>query len=402
MGRHSWLCLLAAQQSRWGFTKASATRRGHAPVATMDHKQPNVVNVRNGPSRGRSRSVSRSRSRSRSPPAAREPRDDARHDLPSWWRAPTNAGKVSAGLLLRRYTENDGDTVTLRELKAVCGPKAEEALVRLLEASNLQIKLDDPPDDPIPIGMLARGVGPETMPWMSSACLPGFSGDFSQLEDPRGRSLLNILCAINYTRDPEQVAKKKELDDAFLQLKDLLTMGRKISLDELDKKVYSIDQSVLAHGPWMALMMTVANKHPDVGLDTMIDVDVLAAETGPNTMPLPMLIKLVLTTPANNLFRAPATTQGHVRHQPLHDEGYHRREQQLEEFRRKLAADRERDARAARAATTYPHAQGFFAPAPTQGYVQQQPSIFNPALSRMQQELYEQMRSDPVLRWLRS
>ena len=179
-------------------------------------------------------------------------------------------------------------------------------------------------------------------------------------------------------------------------------MGRKISLDELDKKVYSIDQSVLAHGPWMALMMTVANKHPDVGLDTMIDVDVLAAETGPNTMPLPMLIKLVLTTPANNLFRAPATTQGHVQPQPLHDEGYHRREQQLEEFRRKLAADRERDARAARAATTYPHAQGFFAPAPTQGYVQQQPSIFNPALSRMQQELYEQMRSDPVLRWLRS
>ena len=364
----------------------------------MDSKQPDVVNVRNGPPRGRSRSVSRSRSRSRSPPPAREPRDDAaRRDLPSWWRAPTNGGKVTAGLLLRRYTEN-GETVTLRELKAVCGgPKAEEALIKLLEASNLQIKLDDPPDDPIPIGTLARGVGPETMPWTHSTCLPGFSGDFSQLEDPRGRSLLNILCAINYTRDPEQVAKKKELDDAFLQLKDLLTMGRKISLDELDKKVYSIDQSVLAHGPWMALMMTVANKHPDVGLDTMIDVGVVAAETGPNTMPLPMLVKLLHST----FFGAPATTQGHVQPQPLHDEGYHRREQQLEEFRRKLAADRERDARnrVAMAATTYPRAQGFFAPATTQGNVQQQPSIFNPTLSRMQQELDERARRDPWLRF---
>ena len=370
----------------------------------MAQRQPNVVNVRNGPSRGRSRSVSRSRSRSRSPPAAREPRDDARHDLPSWWRAPTNAGKVSAGLLLRRYTENDGETVTLRELKAVCGPKAEEALVRLLEASNLQIKLDDPPDDPIPIGTLARGVGPETMPWMSSACLPGFSGDFSQLEDPRGRSLLNILCAINYTRDPEQAAKKKELDDAFLQLKDLLTMGRKISLDELDKKVYSIDQSVLAHGPWMALIMTVANKHPDVGLDTMIDVGVVAAETGPNTMPLPMLVKLLHST----FFGAPATTQGHVQPQPLHDEGYHRREQQLEGFRRKLAEERAKlpafraQNAAILAASTNPYSQYYqslAAPATTQGNVQQQPSIFNPTLSRMQRELDERARRDPWLRF---
>ena len=389
MGRHSVLCLLPSL-SRLGLHKSSGkTRRSHAPVANMDHKQPDVVNARSGPSRGRSRSISRSRSRSRSPPAASEPRDDARHDLPSWWRAPTNAGKVSAGLLLRRYTENDGETVTLRELKAVCGPKAEEALIKLLKASNLQIKLDDPPDDPIPIGTLARGVGPETMPWTHSTCLPGFSGDFSQLEDPRGRSLLNILCAINYTRDPEQGAKKKELDDAFLQLKDLLTMGRKISLDELDKKVYSIDQSVLAHGPWMALMMTVANKHPDVGLDTMIDVGVVAAETGPNTMPLPMLVKLLHST----FFGAPATTQGHVQPQPLHDEGYHQRQQQFAAFRQKLAADRERDARAARAATTYPHAQGFFAPAPTQGHVQQQPSILNPTLLRMQQELDEQARA---------
>ena len=215
---------------------------------------------------------------------------------------------------------------------------------------------------------------------------------------------MNILCAINYTRDPEQVAKKKELDDAFLQLKDLLTMGRKISLDELDKKVYSIDQSVLAHGPWMALMMTVANKHPDVGLDTMIDVGVVAAETGPNTMPLPMLVKLLHST----FFGAPATTQGHVQPQPLHDEGYHRREQQLEEFRRKLAEERAKlpafraQNAAILAASTNPYSQYYqslAAPATTQGNVQQQPSIFNPTLSRMQQELDERARRDPWLRF---
>ena len=48
----------------------------------MAQRQPNVVNVRNGPSRGRSRSISRSRSRSRSPSAARESLDK-----PSLWLA---------------------------------------------------------------------------------------------------------------------------------------------------------------------------------------------------------------------------------------------------------------------------------------------------------------------------
>ena len=274
----------------------------------MDQKQPNVVNVRNGPSRGRSRSISRSRSRSRSPPsAAREPRGDARPNQPSWLRAPTNAEKIAAEFILRRETEN-GKTVTWRELKAVAGPKTEAALMKLLEASHpdfSNIKLDDP----IPISTLARGVGPETMPWIPSACCPGFSGDFSQLEDDRARSLCTVLGAIYYTKHPEQAAGDKAYDDAKVQLQQLRSMGRKTSLDELDKKV---DMAGVAEGPWMRLMMTVADKHPNIGIDTMIDLDVVAAETGPYTMPLPMLVKLLLTTPSSNLFRAPATTQGHV------------------------------------------------------------------------------------------
>ena len=80
------LCLLA-RLSRLGLHKSSGgTRRGHLSVANMDQKQPNVVNVRNGPSRGSSRSISRSRSRSRSrsPSAPRE----LFHLLSGWLAAP--------------------------------------------------------------------------------------------------------------------------------------------------------------------------------------------------------------------------------------------------------------------------------------------------------------------------
>ena len=111
----------------------------------MDHKQPNVVNVRNGPSRGRSRSISRSlsRSRSRSP---RRPRRVALHGQPAWPHV-ANGHNIFAGLYLRRDAEEDS-TVTLRQMKAVVGPKTDQALTRLLKASYpdyLKIKLDDAP-----------------------------------------------------------------------------------------------------------------------------------------------------------------------------------------------------------------------------------------------------------------
>ena len=76
------LCL-PARQSRLGLHKRSCvTSRDYLQVASMAQRQPDVVNVRNGPSRGRSRSISRSRSRSRSPSAARES-----PDKPSLWLA---------------------------------------------------------------------------------------------------------------------------------------------------------------------------------------------------------------------------------------------------------------------------------------------------------------------------
>ena len=52
------------------------------------------------------------------------------------------------------------------------------------------------------------------------------------------------------------------------------------------------------HNAFLDLVEKVGNKHTDIGLDTMIDLDVVAAETGPETMSLSTLIKLVLATPA--------------------------------------------------------------------------------------------------------
>ena len=76
-------------------------------------------------------------------------------------------------------------------------------------------------------------------------------------------------------------------------------------------------------------------------------------------------------------------------------------EKQLAEERAKLPAFRAQNA-AILAASTNPYSQYYqslAAPATTQGNVQQQPSIFNPTLSRMQQELDERARRDPWLRF---
>ena len=240
----------------------------------MDRKQPNVVNVRNGPSRGRSRSVSRSRSRSRSPPsAAREPpRDVVIEDQRSWTLAP-HGDQLWGEMLLRRNTEI-GATVTLRQMKAVVGPRTDAALMKLLEDSFPEEFLTIALDDPIPISTLAEFVGPETM---APLCLA------------------SILVGVAKASAAQQAAKDKE--DAELQLQRLRTEGRKVRLDELHKATMK-SFHVNTHTAFLDLVEKVGNKHPDIGLDTIIDVNVLAAETGPETMSLSTLIKLVLAAPA--------------------------------------------------------------------------------------------------------
>ena len=240
----------------------------------MAQRQPNVMNVRNGPSRGRSRSISRSRSRSRSPPAAREPRDDVvRDDQRTTWTLAPNGDQLWGGMVLRRQVES-GATVTLREMKAVVGPRTDAALMKLLEDSFPEEFLTIALDDPIPISTLAEFVGPETM---APLCLA------------------SILVGVAKANAAQQAAKDKQ--DAELQLQRLRTEGRKVMLDELHK-VAMKSFHVNTHTAFLDLVETVGNKHPDIGLDTIIDLDMVAAETGPETMSLSNLIKLVLAAPA--------------------------------------------------------------------------------------------------------
>ena len=274
VGRHSWLCLLAARQSRLGLHKSSGeTRVGHAPVAKMDHKQPDVVNVRNGPSRGRSRSVSRSRSRSRSPPAAREPRDDVvRDDQRTTWTLAPNGDQLWGGMVLRRQVES-GATVTVREMQAVVGPKTFAALMKLLEASLPDFR-ESKLDDAIPISALAQAVGPDTM---APLCLA------------------SILVGVAKASAAQQAVKDKQ--DAELQLQRLRTIGRKVTLDELHKAMAMKSFHINTHTAFLDLVEKVGNKHPEIGLDTMIDLDVVAAETGPETMSLLTLVILLTGIP---------------------------------------------------------------------------------------------------------
>ena len=371
----------------------------------MDQKQPDVVNVRNGPSRGRSRSISRSlsRSRSRSP---RRPRRVARHKQPAWPHVP-NGANIFAGLYLRRDAE-EGSTVTLRQMKAVVGPKTDQALTKLLAASDLVISRIEL-DDAIPISTLAQAAGPETMP---------------------PRCLCEILMEVRKDSEAQQAAKDKEAAESSLRT--LRAMGQKVTLDELDKKTIPTwpkgDASAMegtkaayikTRSAFLRLATEVGNKHPDINLDTMIDLDVVAAETGPETMSLSTLIKLVLTYPdaapggetsaasVNGI--TPINPSVNVPDEQVNNGNPYQRnaailasfEQQLAEERAKLPAFRAQNA-AILAASTNPYSQYYqslAAPATTQGNVQQQPSIFNPTLSRMQQELDERARRDPWLRF---
>ena len=244
----------------------------------MAQRQPNVMNVRNGPSRGRSRSISRSRSRSRSPPpAAREPRDDVvRDDQRTTWTLAPNGDQLWGGMVLRRQVES-GATVTVREMQAVVGPKTFAALMKLLEASLPDFR-ESKLDDAIPISALAQAVGPDTM---APLCLA------------------SILVGVAKASAAQQAVKDKQ--DAELQLQRLRTIGRKVTLDELHKAMAMKSFHINTHTAFLDLVEKVGNKHPEIGLDTMIDLDVVAAETGPETMSLSTLIKLVLATPGARL-----------------------------------------------------------------------------------------------------
>ena len=297
------LCL-PARPSRLGLHESSRTlRRGHVFVVNMDQKQPNVVNVRNGPSRGRSRSVSRrsrsvSRSRSRTrdrsrsrrgdrprPTAARARQSEHFH-VSTWTRTPragdgkpTHGEDIAGKLDLRRYAEQ---SFSVRDMKAVVhDPKTDEALTKLLE--KCVPELDGDGGKWYTVRLLAQEVGPETIP---------------------AAHLASILDKARVARLAPMDAWIKEKADFDLQ--HWQTTGRKltVTLGELPNSIrFPLDMCRSStHEELMRLAEKVGNKHGDIGLDTPIDVTILAAETGPDTMTWPVLLGLLRGLPGGYYF----------------------------------------------------------------------------------------------------
>ena len=126
--------------------------------------------------------------------------------------------------------------------------------------------------------------------------------------------LASILVGVAKASAAQQAAKDKQ--DAELQLQRLRTMGRKVTLDELHQNLVLLRPTrdapdftpagclttyraamesfhINTHNAFLDLVSKVGNKHPDIGSRQLIDLDVLAAETGPDTISLSMLVKLV-------------------------------------------------------------------------------------------------------------
>ena len=259
------------------------------------------------PRTGRSRSVSRSRSRSPSP-AASEPDDSwmsprlreqlaanadrfgpyawkhnaqldderiaAEYGLsrcdacfePSWSRAPTNGENIAAELFLRR---NASFALFLYEAKAVVDPESYEALVTLMAVS--------PPDNNHVggkfVSLLASGLGPGTMP---------------------AAHLADIVLAVRHFHAVEAAKNYHR----FLSFQISMWSYRKVTFGELAEKAeYFEKYDVRANGALRRLAVKVGNKHGDVDVDTKIDVNVLAAETGLETMSLLTLVILLTGIP---------------------------------------------------------------------------------------------------------
>ena len=148
-------------------------------VANMAQRQPNVVNIRNGPSRGRSRSISRrsrsgsrsvSRSRSRSPsPGVRMLPQAPKHAFPE----PTAFHMMQSQSNIATYAERkvtlSYDQVDRLVRTGEVGPKTRFAIELLFNAAFIAFispgtTFEHDAAHPFPVGQLADLCHPNTMP----------------------------------------------------------------------------------------------------------------------------------------------------------------------------------------------------------------------------------------------
>ena len=230
------------------------------------NQQPNIVQVRNGSPRSRSRSVSRSRSRSASPSAEREPRGNP-YDL------PTTSGEELAAKMAVRHLEKCGVAPTLREMTALpLGTVTGELLTKLVKQLDETRGDSVALDEPLAIDALAAEAGPATMP------LPLLCNLMMELP---AMIPLQPLPEIRATTPGNKVMQKK-----------LEKLSFKVTLGELSDAADPDTHTLL-----MQLAEKVGNKHPELSLETPIDLNVLAAETGPEmpAIQLGFLIRVVIS-----------------------------------------------------------------------------------------------------------
>ena len=218
------------------------------------NQQPNIVQVRNGSPRSRSRSVSRSRSRSASPSAEREPRGNP-YDL------PTTSGEELAAKMAVRHLEKCGVAPTLREMTALpLGPVTGELLTKLVkqleETRGDSVALDEP----LAIDAWAAEAGPATMPLPLLCNLMMEASDSTLLE--------KLLPDFRASTPGNKVMQKK-----------LEKLSFKVTLGELSDGAEGDTHKAL-----MQLAEAVGDKYPEMGLETPIDLNVLAAGAGPETI----------------------------------------------------------------------------------------------------------------------
>ncbi len=195
------------------------------------------------------------------------PRCDACFE-PSWSRAPTNGENIAAELVLRRAAN---DTLWVCDAKAVIDPKTYESLVTLVEATIPTGTLGHL----VRVGRLASGLGPETMP---------------------AAHLADILLAVRHA-DTVKAATSIHGDLAH-QIFMWHIMGREVTFGELASSAECAEKcGVWTHDALRRLAVEVGNKLGDVDGDTKIDVNVLGAETGPETMSLLTLVILLTGIP---------------------------------------------------------------------------------------------------------
>ena len=141
--------------------------------------------------------------------------------------------------------------------------------------SKIHLDGHDPDVQVVPVSRLASGLGPGTMP---------------------AAHLADIVLAVRHA-DDVKAATSIHGDLAF-QISDWGARGRKVTFCELAKDAECFERyGMWTHDALMRLAVKVGNKHADVGLDTPLDLNVLAAETGPETMSLLTLVILLTGIP---------------------------------------------------------------------------------------------------------